>query len=318
MTSPTWRILEGDVRERLVEIEDESVQTVVTSPPYWGLRDYGVAGQLGLEDDPASYVDALVGVFEGLRRVLRPDGTAWLNLGDSYASADDRWKGDGGRNGKQSSHPGSFHTVRGSGVPVGLKPKDLVGIPWRVALALQAAGWWLRADVVWAKPNPMPESVNDRPTKSHEYVFLLTRSPRYYYDADAVREPHVEPERDRDDSGGWSFRHAGKRRPAQADRGYHPAGRNLRTVWTIPTEPYPDAHFATFPRRLVVPCVKAGSRPGDLVLDPFAGSGTTGVVALRLERSFVGIELSPSYARLARERIRNDAPLFNVASEVRR
>jgi DNA modification methylase len=337
----TWTILEGDCRSRLAELEPASVQTVVTSPPYWGLRDYGVEGQLGLEPTPQEYVAKMVEAFREVRRVLRDDGTVWLNLGDSYATGttSDRKPTERGKHGYWEN---PAVNKRIDGREIGLKPKDLVGIPWRVAFALQADGWYLRSDIIWAKPNPMPESVTDRPTKAHEYVFLLSKSARYFYDADAVRTPR-EPRTykmpdgwDTGAGGHGSFHRNGreKGRPApKQDAGQQVGGdrytgfnerfavsetaapltgANLRSVWSIATEPFPEAHFATFPKALVEPCVKAGSKPGDLVLDPFAGSGTTGVVALRLGRSFVGIELSPTYAEMARRRIEDDAPLFNV------
>ncbi len=387
----SWQILEGDVRDRLADLDAGSIQTCCTSPPYWGLRDYGDEGQLGLEPTPETYVANLVAVFREVRRVLRDDASVWLNLGDSFSG------------------------------------KQLVGIPWRVAFALQADGWWLRSDIIWNKPNPMPESVTDRPTRSHEYIFLLTKSARYFYDADAIRET---------DGGRPSGNH---RLSYQNDDGtgrgdedeWTPGGgRNKRSVWTVTTQPYAEAHFATFPPKLIEPCILAGSRPqnaaiepevietplgernGDdpsfttgragmnrprhpdegtrpmtvaeqrgyaaqlrlaperagmeaqageafahyirtdvsgarpippalleewiergyllreerpsataadpstsVVLDPFAGSGTTGVVALRHDRSFIGIELNPDYCELARNRIRDDAPLLNVPLE---
>jgi DNA modification methylase len=333
----------------------------VTSPPYWGLRDYGVAGQLGLEPTPEEYVAAMVDVFREVRRVLRADGTVWLNLGDSYSR--DPAKGGEGTNGKHEYNPsiisarrlqsesrGSSDGKVGRGdraavrVGAGLAQKQLVGIPWRVAFALQADGWYLRSDIIWAKPNPMPESVTDRPTKAHEYVFLLTKSPRYYFDAEAVREraesgpsdlrkmaegrerigglvkeqtdpllaasgltnigrkrsvggrplgSHGEaaPESDRQRAGARMGRGAGWR----DDPSTTPAGRNLRSVWTIATQPYPGAHFATFPEKLVEPCVKAGCPADGVVLDPFAGSGTVGRVANRLGRRAVLIDLSADY-----------------------
>jgi DNA modification methylase len=274
-------IHQGDVRDVLPTLDAGSVQCVITSPPYWGLRDYGVKGQIGLEPTPEEYVQTMVEVFREVRRVLRDDGTLWLNLGDS------------------------FHD------------KQLTGIPWRVAFALQADGWYLRSDIIWAKGvsfcpdyagSVMPESVTDRPTKSHEYLFLLTKSPRYYYDADAVREDLVDPTRKHEpstDYASMSVRHDGAR------GGYlrPPSGkRNLRSVWTISPKPYSEAHFATFPTALVEPCVNAGSKKGDTVLDPFAGSGTTGLVAGKLGREFVGIELNADYIKLANDRI--EGPLF--------
>lgn len=309
-------VLAGDCREQMATLGPESVHCVVTSPPYWGLRDYGVAGQLGLEATPAEYVANMVDVFRAVRRVLRPDGTVWLNLGDSYAG--------GGTIGRKDTTPealsrraerygtgtgaGSAVGARGSREPVaGLKPKDLVGIPWRVAFALQADGWYLRSDIIWSKPNPMPESVTDRPTKAHEYVFLLTKSARYWYDAEAVREGSAyagqqlgicRGSKRRADSMGR--RTSGNEVPgADADS---PERRNLRSVWSIATQPYPGAHFATFPEALVEPCVKAGCPEGGTVLDPFAGTGTVGVVANRLSRRATLIDLNPDYLDQLRTR----------------
>lgn len=458
------RLIVADVLDGLASLEPESAQCVVTSPPYWGLRDYGVPGQLGLEASPRDYLRAMRRVFRAVRRVLRRDGTLWLNLGDCYATGAGR-VGDcpgGGEQGARSMGVPTTQDPMGRGrkpltqpnrLPQpGLKPKDLVGIPWRVALMLQRDGWWLRSDIIWSKPNPMPESVRDRPTRSHEYLFLLSKRRRYYYDGDAIREPHAADTLDRYDRAhsaidvpgqppqngicgarenrrkasppvsGWASgpgSHAavdhnagsnaerfersraglsapdydkrkweessdGRSRPpmTMVDREYHPLGRNKRTVWEIATEPYPEAHFATFPTALVEPCILAGSsafgacvacgapwrrrvarrfepqadvslerglkgapgqKPMDessgwngyprgttstttidwqrgckceagvrpcLVLDPFAGSGTVGLVANRLGRDFVGVELNPEYARLAHERLRGDSPLF--------
>ena len=266
----------GDCREVLAKLPAESVHCVVTSPPYWGLRDYGIPGQLGLEPTPDAYIEAMVGVFREVRRVLRRDGTCWVNMGDGYASGSrmsdterDAMKERGTRRGYDSGNAFANYSERIDRMPSvpGLKPKDLIGMPWRLAFALQADGWYLRSDIIWAKPNPMPESVTDRPTKSHEYLFLLTRSPKYYYDNDGVREPHMES-RGRGGSGGThdsATPHAGRRDGGEqaaftvGRREYNPAGRNLRTVWTIATQPYPGAHFATFPEALVEPCVKAGT-----------------------------------------------------------
>ena len=301
----SWEIKTGHVLDVLAGLEPESVQTCVTSPPYWGLRDYGDGGQewppvsyapmpglppldipgqtvaLGLEPDPWAYVGHLVEVFRAVRRVLRDDGTLWLNLGDSYSvrgqnrSLDyiTRTGGNTGLNGRNG------RTHERARIPDGLKAKDLCGIPWRVAYALQADGWYLRSDIIWHKPNPMPEPVTDRPTKAHEYLFLLSKRPRYFYDSDAIREEEDGP--------------------------------NRRSVWTITTRPYSAAHFATFPPDLPERCIKAGTRPGDLVLDPFSGAGTTGMVARRLQRSYIGAEQSEEYAEMSRRRIDGDAPLFN-------
>ena len=273
------RILVGDVRTRLSEIPDQSVQSCVTSPPYWGLRDYGEASQIGLEQSPNEYVEQLVQVFREVWRVLADDGTLWLNIGDSYG-----------------------------------KEKQLIGIPWRLAFALQADGWYLRSDIIWAKPNPMPESVTDRPTKSHEYVFLLSKSPRYYYDHEAVKEPAITKGR----SFGGAPSGTYSKGSGRNDGGTHyGAGyktgetRNKRDVWTIATKPFKGAHFAVMPEALVEPCILAGSAEGDTVLDPFTGSGTVAVVANRHGRNFVGTELNPEYAEIAKARIKDDSPMFN-------
>jgi len=303
-----------DVIDGLGCIPNAIVRCCVTSPPYWGLRDYGVAGQIGLEQSPEAYVSRLVDVFREVRRVLCDDGTLWLNLGDSYAATT---KGSGGPDssstlvGTKAEHNGQRMAPRkmllGS-----LKPKDLVGIPWRVAFALQADGWYLRQDIIWHKPNPMPESVRDRCTKAHEYLFLLAKSERYYYDAEAVKEESV---------GTWNaarntlaangvknvyLAKTGQRRTAGADthhRDEERTGRNRRSVWTITPKPYKGAHFATFPPDLVEPCILAGSKPGDIILDPFAGSGTTLGVARRLGREAIGCELNPEYITLMHSRI---------------
>jgi DNA modification methylase len=296
----------GDVRDGLRSFIADGVraQTCVTSPPYWDLRDYGHAGQIGLEPTPAEYVAAMVDVFRLVRDVLAADGTLWLNLGDSYCST-----APGTRNGSGTglnADPGQI-TMRGDWrLQDGLKAKDLVGIPWRVAFALQADGWYLRSDIIWHKPNPMPESVTDRPTKAHEYLFLLAKSERYYYDAAAIAEPAV--------CAGGAAGYAGYSARAGA-MGRAPSGnerpgatatnadnRNRRSVWTITTEPYADAHFAVMPTALVEPCVLAGSRPGDTVLDPFMGSGTVAQVAQSLGRRWIGCELNPAYAAMVKRR----------------
>ena len=311
-----WQIIHGDARH--IPLADKTVQTVVTSPPYWGLRDYNLGpDSLGLEPTSELYVYRIVEIFHEVKRVLKDDGTLWLNMGDSYASGDRSTYRSG-----VSDNLG--HLVQNNMLrpktQLGPKPKDLVGMPWRVAFALQADGWWLRSDIIWSKPNPMPESVTDRPTKSHEYLFLLTKSERYYYDQDAVREPMTYPERiyspNTDDHKTARLAEQGNRctsglHDGRTQYGDPALGRNRRTVWEIATQPFPEAHFATFPEALVEPCIKAGSRSGDIVLDPFAGSGTVGIVALKVGRSFVGIELQPDYIAMAQRRIENDAPLFN-------
>lgn len=386
----TWNLLHGDVIEVLRKLPADSVNCCVSSPPYWGLRDYGVSGQIGLEDTPEQWVAKLVEVFREVRRVLRPDGTCWVNLGDSYAS--DTGGGGGGYFGEiNRTFVDSYKPFR-RGIPPGCKPKDLIGQPWMFAFAARADGWWLRRDVIWSKPNPMPEQATDRPATSHEYLFLLTKSARYAYDADAVKEDAKQVGRLRGDfdAGGWNGRHDPEKKPsnwgtlpnhshdparlsrqkveqkaaidsagafirkrvnrqdkgaADAQRAFnrrrtsdpqrdqHPAPleakrmpdsnttpakrvqvekRNLRSVWTINTQPFPDAHFATFPERLVEPCILAGCPEGGVVLDPFAGSGTTGVVALKRNRSFVGIELNPEYFAMAERRLAGAAPLFST------
>lgn len=306
------KIIQGDVIETLRSLPDGIVHTCVTSPPYWGLRDYGVAGQIGLEPTPEEYVEKMVEVFREVRRVLRDDGTLWLNLGDSYAGhtkAGDKRFGNPEFN---KNRPSRAQTkTPGKSVPTGLKPKDLVGIPWRVAFALQADGWYLRSDIIWHKPNAMPESVKDRPTKAHEYIFLLAKSPRYYYDADAIREPHA---RLWNEKNGGSFAkpnheeaQAKKVSGALNHRGSYPMpnpkGRNKRTVWTVATKPFKGAHFAVFPPDLIEPCILAGSPPGGVVLDPFFGSGTTGMVAQKHGRQWIGIELNPDYIEIAKRRL---------------
>ena len=304
-------ILEGSVFDRLKDIEDESIQCVVTSPPYWGLRDYGEDEQLGLEETPEEFVDNLVKMFREVKRVLREDGTVWLNLGDSYI---------GGGRGYDYCKDGTVqmaHIKAGvkygkpTGKIKGLKAKDLCGIPWRVAFALQSDGWYLRQDIIWHKPNPMPESVQDRCTKSHEYIFLLTKSAKYFYDADAIREPVSEISLKRAEYG-WDCDRPSTKNASMNGKGIHtkkmgnrfvnPDGRNKRSVWTITTKPYKGAHFATFPPELPELCIKAGSREGEIVLDPFFGSGTTGWVAQRLGRKWIGVELNPEYIKIAEKR----------------
>jgi len=274
MENYTNVILNGNSLELLKTLPDQCVQTCITSPPYWGLRDYGTDEQLGLEETPEQYVKNMVLLFRELRRVLKDDGTLWLNLGDSYArvGGDNR---DAGRHWDgRENNPNTSHNRYAS--DIGLKPKDLVGIPWRVAFALQADGWYLRQDIIWHKTNPMPESVMDRCTKSHEYMFLLSKSMKYYYDYEAIAEKS----------------------------GDAISKINKRSVWVMPTKPYHKAHFAVFPEDLIKPCILAGSAKGDIVLDPFFGSGTTGLVALRSRRRFIGIELNPEYVAIAESRLR--------------
>jgi len=319
------RIIVGDCRQVMAELEPGSVQMCVTSPPYYGLRDYGIGeNPIGLESTPEQFIEHMVEVFRGVWRVLRDDGTLWMNLGDSYAGSG---KGPTGHNGigdqekRQGFVGGSARTgmegvdwtdtdgtLKKSGMtrvgPVaGYKAKDLMMMPARVALALQADGWYLRSDIIWHKPNPMPESVTDRPTTSHEHIFLLAKSESYYYDADAIREAHSysDPRPRQSYNGkGWPT--------SDADRlGQHPAGRNKRSVWTVPTQPYPEAHFATYPEDLIRPCILAGSPRDGVVLDPFGGSGTTGKVARYEGRRAILIELKQEYAELAMSRISKQA-----------
>lgn len=300
------RVLHGDCREFLKTLEPASVQCCVTSPPYYGLRDYGVDGQIGLEHSPDEYVAQMVEVFRGVRRVLRDDGTLWLNLGDSYNAHSGQRKATDKAGAKQATNRGAVGI--GSRSVEGLKPKDLIGIPWRVAFALQADGWWLRSAVVWAKPNPMPESVMDRPTSAYEMVFLMAKQERYFYDADAIAEQSLSPVQQRKRENGLSVVEQ-KAQGGAPNCGVRDV-RNARNVWTIATQPYSGAHFATMPPDLAERCIKAGSKPGDTVLDPFGGAGTTGLVADRLNRNAVLIELNPEYAGLAKERIQGDAGMF--------
>jgi DNA modification methylase len=361
----------GDVRAELAAVPADSVQTVVTSPPYFGLRDYGVAAQIGLEETLGDYVASLVDVFRAIRRVLRPDGTLWLNLGDSYSAGGSRSNGyDDGRVNREQRRAAPF-------VP-GLKPKDRMLIPARVAIALQADGWWVRDEIVWHKPNPMPSSVTDRTTSAHEMVYLLTKQARYFYDADAIREEvtgNAHSRGGRDVPAGWnaasfeqgagrgartaannprvkvpggwdvtkgegghgSIHRGGRTAATYRDKtavdpnarglrqapepgepnAFHPLGRNKRSVWTIATQPYPEAHFATFPEALVEPMILAGSRPGDVVLDPFSGSGTVAMVANRLGRKAVHVDLSEEYTaqaikRIGESRATGDGPAIDM------
>lgn len=313
-------IIIGDVRNALSQVPDESVQTCVTSPPYWGLRDYGNDGQIGLEQSPEEYVAELVAVFREVRRVLKDDGTLWLNLGDSYSGSGKGRNSDGTVHvsvlmAKQGTSAGTIMGDVFSGiVPDGLKPKDLIGIPWRVAFALQADGWYLRQDIIWAKPNPMPESVTDRCTKSHEYVFLLSKSRKYFYDNEAIKEPAIWALDNRAGEGRLTYdgKRQGKEGTGQEAFVAIKDTRNKRDVWTINTQGYSGAHFAVMPEALVEPCVLAGSRGGDTVLDPFTGSGTVGLVALRYGREFIGVELNPEYAAIAKDRMNCYQPVMDM------
>lgn len=321
------QIINCNCIDGLKNLPDDSIHCCVTSPPYFGLRDYGVDGQIGLEETPELFVQNLVNVFNEVRRVLRPDGTLWLNLGDSYAG----------------SGMGSA-TVKGrGGNKYGLKQKDLIGIPWMVAFALRSAGWYLRQDIIWAKPNPMPESVTDRCTKSHEYIFLLSKSARYFFDNEAIKQPIADSSADRLDqdienqegSDRVPGKKNGKMKAVGKRKGYEHRGpydkklkshsgnfdddgnligggmANKRSVWTVTTRPFKEAHFATFPERLIVDCIKAGCPEGHgIVLDPFMGSGTTALVARKLNRKYIGFELNSSYIDIANRRIKNQLGLF--------
>jgi len=262
-------LIVGDARKILKGFPEGLFRCAVTSPPYWGLRDYGIQGQIGAEASVDDYIADLVKLFAEVRRVLAADGTLWLNMGDSYTSGGRTWRDDDAKN------KGRAMSYRAP-TPSGLKSKDLIGVPWKLAFALQSDGWYLRTDIVWNKPNCQPESVKDRPTRSHEFLFLFSKSERYYYDWEAIIEPALDRKQ---------------------------AAKNRRTVWNINTEPYPGSHFAVFPKALVRLCISAGSEPGDRVLDPFLGSGTTGVVSNELGRQCTGIELKPEYAELAWERL---------------
>jgi DNA modification methylase len=323
------KIIQGEAFRTLRTLPDRSVHCCVTSPPYWGLRDYGVSGQLGLEATPQVYVSRMVDVFREVRRVLRDDGTLWLNLGDSYAAnrayqVPSRLMNGDATNAAQAA---DGHGMKAT--DIGLKPKDLVGIPWRVAFALQEDGWYLRQDIIWHKPNPMPESVTDRCTKAHEYIFLMAKSERYYYDQGAAKEGcasgpsdikkmvekknRIDAKHFHQDPGAMPAANprtnVGNKRAVGS-----PDGRNRRSVWTVATHSFSGAHFATFPPDLIRPCILAGCPEGGIVLDPFFGAGTTGVVATQLGREFLGIELNPQYVELARGRIEREGnltrPLF--------
>lgn len=300
----------GDCLERLRDIPDNSIQSCITSPPYWGLRDYGVDGQIGLEKTPEEYVSKMVEIFKEVRRVLKDDGTLWLNLGDSYFGGGNNRGNIKTLSEKQLSNHGSNGRVAGKikWCHDILKSKDLVGIPWRVAFALQSDGWYLRQDIIWHKPNPMPESVKDRCTKSHEYIFLLSKSQKYFFDIDAIKEPAKNPEGPRNKRPHEKFDNADINKQYFATReNVHKIGprdtRQKRSVWSITSKPFKGAHFATFPPDLIEPCVLAGSKVGDIVLDPFNGAGTTGVVSKRHGRSYIGIELNPDYLEIAKKRI---------------
>jgi DNA modification methylase len=339
------RIYHGDSLDILRTWPDAFVQTVVTSPPYWGLRDYSVLGQIGLEKTPEAYVSRLVEVFREVRRVLKDDGTLWLNLGDTFANNGTGGNGSTGGRDKStlnSKMPPIGTTPVKKSIPYGLKQKDLVGIPWMVAFALRTDGWYLRSDIIWHKPNPMPESVTDRPTKSHEYIFLMSKRKKYYYDAKAIKEPAIYFDDDRKgraleahkymptgthngirpvykDARSYDGKHSDKQRGhVRRHAGFNDrwdamdkidqcgSMRNKRDVWTVATSPYLEAHFATFPPSLIKPCILAGSRQNDIVMDPFMGAGTTALVAVGYSRKFLGVELNPKYIEMADRRISSE------------
>lgn len=314
------KIIFGDCRETMRQLAADGVrvQTCVTSPPYFGLRDYGHEGQIGLEQTPDQYIAAMVEVFRCVRDVLADDGTLWLNIADSYMPE------NRGENAKPRAAAGSWNaTIQsnqpGADLPVkrdairamkdaGIKRKDLIGIPWMLAFALRADGWYLRQDIIWHKPNPMPESVRDRCTKAHEYIFLLSKSERYFYDADAIKEPVASSTIERLSQPTLAQQVGSDRVPGKTNGSMKAVGspdlRNKRSVWTVTTKPYKGAHFATFPPDLIEPCILAGSRPGDVVLDPFMGSGTTAAVSIQHGRQYLGCELNLAYEPLQRERIK--------------
>jgi|TARA_R110002074_G_scaffold109265_6_gene235719 DNA modification methylase len=304
------KILQGDVLDRLKDIPDGYVQMVCTSPPYWALRDYGAEGQFGLEPTPEGYVEKLVEIGQEIKRVLRDDGTFWLNLGDTYWGGG--WRGtelNKHSGNVQKGHPGSHcgdNISMGKGTHSLIKPKDMVGIPWRSAFGLQADGWYLRQDIIWNKPNPMPESVVDRCTKAHEYIFLLSKSKHYYFDSNAIKQPYKENTKPGSQFGGkkGNSELGMKTKLQKSEQGYFEMkdGANMKSVWNIPVRPFKGAHFATFPEKIPELCIRAGSKEGDIVLDPFFGSGTTGWVAQRLGRNWLGIELNPDYIKIAEER----------------
>ena len=261
-------IIIGDCLQEIQKFQSSQFQCCITSPPYWGLRDYGIAGQIGAESNVEVYIQNLVEIFRGVKRVLKDDGSLWINIGDAYTSGGRTWRDADKKN------PARAMSYRAP-TPQGLKPKDLIGLPWRLAFALQNDGWYLRSDIIWFKPNCQPESVKDRPTQSHEYIFLLSKSENYFYDHEAIKENTNDG--------------LGK--------------RNKRSVWSVKTEPFRDAHFAVFPPALIVPCVLAGSQPESWIMDPFLGSGTVGEVCQKLNRKFVGVELNPEYAEIAKRRL---------------
>ena len=349
-------IFVGDNRELLKSLPDKSVQTVITSPPYWGLRDYGTAtwiggdpeckhyrenkvtdsnstghtrhtsgigdsiykdvckicgatrqdSQIGLETTPLDYVQELCDVFDEVWRVLKDDGILWLNIGDTYSSyKDSKAVPDSLRSGDGTAVPQASNRNPNALKSVGLKHKELVGIPWRVAFELQSRGWYLRQDIIWAKPNPMPESVRDRCTKSHEYIFMMTKQPKYFFDKEGIKEPAVTPAGTKGAKGSVERSSTDKVNSRPPEYATYTGFRNKRDVWFVSPKPFKDAHFAVYPLELIEPCVLSGSRENDTVLDPFSGSGTTGIVALKHGRNYIGLELNPDYAKLSERRLKS-------------
>lgn len=294
-------IIQGDALSVLKTLPAESVQCCVTSPPYYGLRDYGEEGQLGLEDTPEQFISALADIFDEVKRVLKHDGTLWVNIGDSYAGSG---KVPAGNLGKAHDERNMTKAkIKRANVPYECKPKDLIGVPWMLAFELRRRGWYLRQDIIWHKPNPMPESVTDRCTKSHEYIFLLSKSPSYYYDGEAIKEPTVTHDTHLRDRNSTRLNNVPGRSKMGGLTHNDYDKRNKRDVWSVQTKPYSGAHFATYPEELILPCILAGSKKGDTILDPFNGAATTGVVCLKNEREYIGIELNPEYVKLSESRL---------------
>ena len=300
-------IFNEDCRTGLRRLPDNSIDCCVTSPPYFGLRDYGVSGQIGLEASPEAYIVQLVEVFTEVRRILKQKGTLWVNIGDSYAGSG-RGKGDINKKGIQqkASYVGDF--IKPYRLD-GYKNKDLIGIPWLLAFALRASGWYLRQDIIWSKPNPMPESVTDRCTKSHEYIFLFSKSAKYYFDSEAIQTDTMGSEHDKKSRIGRKTYPTERINGIRNSGGYYPKA-NKRDVWTVCTSPEPEAHFACFPQMLIMDCIKAGCPENGIVLDPFMGSGTTAVVARKLDRNFIGFELNPQYVKIAKTKLKRELGFF--------
>lgn len=300
-------LLTGDSLSVLKTLPEKSIQCCVTSPPYYGLRDYQIDGQIGLEETPDEYVNKLVDIFREVKRVLKDNGTLWMNLGDSYAGSGKGAMADGSvvGGGKQKTNKGTqIGTFKKSIIGDGLKPKDLMGIPWMVAVAVRADGWYLRQDIIWSKPNAFPESVKDRFTKAHEYIFLLSKSQKYYFDAQAVAEPTVTKDKTIRDRDSTRLNNTPGRSKMGGLKTNNYEMRNKRSVWTVNTKPFLGSHFAVFPPELITSCILAGSKPDDVILDPFNGAATTGIVALKHGRKYIGIDLNPEYIVLSEKRLK--------------